>query len=140
LGRALLRPRPRLALLDEPFRGLDRGQRRALLAAARETFRAATLLCATHDLAETLDFPRVLVLSNGKVVEDGAPSELLAREGSHFAALLRAERSLAAQFESSRAWRRLKIDDGRLIDGASCLAHFSQRGSFAQRAELGEAE
>jgi hypothetical protein len=54
--------------------------------------------------------------------------------------LLRAERSLAAQFESSRAWRHLRIDDGRLIDSDSCLAHFSQRGSFATQAELGEAE
>jgi ATP-binding cassette subfamily B protein len=139
-GRALLRPRPRLALLDEPFRGLDRGQRRALLAVARETFRAATLLCATHDLAETLDFPRVLVLAGGKVVEDGAPSELLAREGSHFAALLRAERSLALQFESSRAWRRLRIDDGRLIESERALSHFPQRGSFVHQTELGEAE
>ncbi|HYQ04894.1 MAG TPA: ATP-binding cassette domain-containing protein [Polyangiaceae bacterium] len=139
-GRALLRPRPRLALLDEPFRGLDRGQRRALLAAARETFRASTLLCATHDLAETLDFPRVLVISGGRVVEDGAPSELLAREGSHFAALLRAERTLAAQLESSRAWRRIKIDDGRLLDNEGTLSPFSQRGPFAHRAEVGVAE
>ena len=27
LGRVLLQPTPRLVLLDEPFRGLDRGQR-----------------------------------------------------------------------------------------------------------------
>ncbi|MFO1353107.1 MAG: ABC transporter ATP-binding protein, partial [Gammaproteobacteria bacterium] len=35
LGRAMLRPGVRLVILDEPFRGLDREQRRALLAQAR---------------------------------------------------------------------------------------------------------
>ena len=35
LGRALLRPAPRLVILDEPFRGLDRTQRHELLAQAR---------------------------------------------------------------------------------------------------------
>ncbi len=38
LARALVRPGVRLALFDEPFRGLDRGQRRELLARARRAF------------------------------------------------------------------------------------------------------
>src|SRR5262249_6050227 len=39
LGRALVRSDARLVLLDEPFRGLDREQRRALLRRAREVWR-----------------------------------------------------------------------------------------------------
>jgi ABC-type transport system involved in cytochrome bd biosynthesis fused ATPase/permease subunit len=37
LGRALLKRGVRLAVLDEPFRGLDRDQRRELLARARQS-------------------------------------------------------------------------------------------------------
>ena len=44
LGRALNRKDVRLAILDEPFRGLDRAKRRALLVAARAT--GATRRCS----------------------------------------------------------------------------------------------
>ncbi len=73
LARALLSPTTRLALLDEPFRGMDRTQRRALLAEARKWWASVTLLCVTHDVAETLAFDRVLVVEDGQIIEDGAP-------------------------------------------------------------------
>ncbi|MFI5108920.1 MAG: ATP-binding cassette domain-containing protein, partial [Terriglobales bacterium] len=52
LGRALLRAGTRLAILDEPFRGLDREQRRELLQRVRRLWRDVTLLCITHDVSE----------------------------------------------------------------------------------------
>src|SRR6185503_2177089 len=73
LGRALLRDEARLVILDEPFRGLDRDQRRSLLRRARQVWRHATLLCITHDVSETLGFERVLVVEGGKIVEDATP-------------------------------------------------------------------
>ena len=76
LGRALLRPGVRLAILDEPFRGLDLEQRRKLLACSREVWRDATLLAISHDIAEAMTFQRVLVLEDGRIVEDGDPREL----------------------------------------------------------------
>src|SRR5207244_4301417 len=68
LGRAMLRPGVRLAILDEPFRGLDRERRRELLARARRAWPGATLLCVTHDVGETRAFGRVLVVDGGRVV------------------------------------------------------------------------
>src|SRR5207249_8550472 len=53
LGRAILRPGVRLVILDEPFRGLDREQRRELLTRARRLWKGVTLLCITHDVGET---------------------------------------------------------------------------------------
>ncbi len=58
LARGLLRATARLVILDEPFRGLDRAQRHELLRRARLRWTHATLLCVTHDIGETLDFPR----------------------------------------------------------------------------------
>ncbi|HEX6203402.1 MAG TPA: ATP-binding cassette domain-containing protein [Thermoanaerobaculia bacterium] len=111
LGRALLRPAVRLALLDEPFRGLDRPLRRRLLATARRRWRAATLLCVTHDLADAAGFDRVVVLDGGRLVEDGPPAALAADPGSRFARLLAAEEGLARSWRSPR-WRRLRLAAG----------------------------
>ena len=47
----------RLALLDEPFRGLDRGQRTRLLAEARAWWKHATLLVPAFADDTTVDFP-----------------------------------------------------------------------------------
>jgi ATP-binding cassette subfamily B protein len=112
-GRALLRDDVRLALLDEPFRGLGRSRRAQFLEKARERWSEATLLVVTHDLRETLGFDRVLVLENGRVVEDGSPEELSLREGSRYRALLDRERELE-ELWSEGGWRVLEIEDGVL--------------------------
>ncbi len=109
-GRAATTTAPALVLLDEPFRGLDRRERGRLLDAARARWAASTLLCATHDVAETRSFPRVLVIDQGRVVEDGAPDELAHDPGSRYRALLDGERAADAAWS---AWRRITLADGR---------------------------
>ena len=115
-GRALLRREVRLALLDEPFRGLDRHQRRKLLARARRHWDGTTLLCVTHDVGETLGFPRALVVDNGRIVEDGAPAELARQANSRYRALLEAEESVREGSWSGGHWRHLRLEDGRLVE------------------------
>ncbi|WP_437830036.1 ATP-binding cassette domain-containing protein [Sorangium sp. So ce1153] len=127
LGRAMLRSEARLAILDEPFRGLDRERRRAMLARARRRFRRATLLCVTHDVGETRSFDRVLVVDGGRVVEDAAPSELAARPGSRYRALLEAEAAVQRGLWASGGWRRLKVVRGRLAEDAAAPAE-GERG------------
>jgi len=116
-GRGVLRPRPALVILDEPFRGLAREQRAALLARARRRWSEATLLCVTHDIGETERFARVLVVADGKVVEDGAPDALRARTGSRYAAMLDAEQRVRAASWTAAAWRKLRLEGGRIIEG-----------------------
>lgn len=118
LGRALHRPTARLVVLDEPFRGLDRPTRTALLAGARERWATATLLCATHDVAETVGFDRVLVVEGGRVVEDGTPADLAAQADSRYAALLAAEEAVRAALWDDPSWRRLRLDGGRVRETA----------------------
>jgi ABC-type bacteriocin/lantibiotic exporter with double-glycine peptidase domain len=116
LGRAILQPGTRLAILDEPFRGLDRERRRELLARARRLWQGSTLLCVTHDVGETLDFARVLVVEGGRIVEDGPPGELADRPGSRYRALLDAEREVREGLWESSVWRRLRMEGGRLSE------------------------
>lgn len=115
-GRALLRPGVSLAILDEPFRGLDRRQRHQLLANARRHWQSATLLCVTHDVAETTDFGRVLVLEEGRIVEDGTPEALAAAPESRYSALLAADAAARSQIWDQPGWRRLQLDAGQLLD------------------------
>ncbi|APR85661.1 Lipid A export ATP-binding/permease protein MsbA [Minicystis rosea] len=116
LGRALLCASPRIAILDEPFRGLDRGKRRALLDRAREWWRSSTLICVTHDVGETLSFERVIVIEGGRVVEDGVPTALAAQEGSRYRALLDAEETVRTGLWSGPGWRRIRLDGGRVVE------------------------
>lgn len=116
LGRAMLRTGARLVILDEPFRGLERERRRRLLARAREHWRASTLLCITHDVGETRSFNRVVVIHEGRVVEDDHPDRLAALADSRYAALLAAEEQVRAGMWASAGWRRLSLQEKRLIE------------------------
>ncbi|MBU0492018.1 MAG: ATP-binding cassette domain-containing protein [Chloroflexi bacterium] len=116
LGRALLRPHARLALLDEPFRGLDRPKRRQLLADARQNWRDVTLICVTHDVGETQDFERVVVVEEGRIVEDAPPDVLAARPDSRYRALLEAENAVRRGLWEGADWRRLWLEDGQLSE------------------------
>lgn len=117
-GRGLARSGARLVILDEPFRGLGRPQRRAMLERARERFAGATLLWITHDVAETAGFARVLVVEGGRVIEDDAPAALAARD-SVYRRLLRAEEEVHASLWLSARWRRVALSDGRLTSGGA---------------------
>lgn len=114
LGRALLRRDARLVILDEAFRGLDRGQRRKLLARCRRWWGGATLICISHDLQETLDFDRVLIVEGGRIIEAGRPGELVERNGSRYRALLDAEERVRTGLWSGVTWRRLWLEDGKI--------------------------
>ncbi|MCB9793581.1 MAG: ATP-binding cassette domain-containing protein [Alphaproteobacteria bacterium] len=112
LGRALQRPAPGLVLLDEPFRGLDRARRDALMQAARERWRGATLLAVTHDIDQAARFDRVLVVEEGRLVEQGAPAALI-EAGGRFAELLAADAAAREQLWADPSWRAVELAQGR---------------------------
>ena len=118
-GRALGRTSARLAILDEPFRGLERERRATLLRRARERWRHATLVCVTHDIGETAHFDRVIVIADGRIVEDGDPSVLAARPDSRYRAMLDAETGLQQRLWADPAWRRIRLVDGKLVPDPS---------------------
>jgi ABC-type bacteriocin/lantibiotic exporter with double-glycine peptidase domain len=110
-GRALSRPHARLVILDEPFRGLERTRRQALLARAMEQWKGATFICITHDVEETLHFDRVLVVDQGKIAQDGAPTVLKADNDSLYARMLSGEQKLRDTFTTDwRKWRLTERD------------------------------
>jgi ATP-binding cassette subfamily B protein len=118
-GRALSKTRPRLVILDEPFRGMDHDMRHELLRRARQFWTGATLLCITHDVGETKDFDRVLVMSGGRLAEEGTPEVLACTSHSHYATLLEAEEQVRQRLWSSSLWRHVQLISGRLYEGGT---------------------
>ncbi|WP_143301405.1 hypothetical protein [Candidatus Entotheonella palauensis] len=114
LGRALMRPGVRLAILDEPFRGLDHRTRRELLDNARQHWRGATLICIMHDVIDTQGFARVVVVDEGRIVEDAAPEVLAAQPGSRYSRLLAADQAVQTARWQSAIWRRLRLRGGQI--------------------------
>ena len=58
---------------------------------------------------------RVLVIEGGRLVEEGDPDDLAKRAGSAYARLLEAEAAVSALW-SATGWRRLRLDDGSLVE------------------------
>ena len=114
LGRGMLRQEARLVVLDEPFRGLDREQRHMLILRARQWWRHATLLCVTHDVGETEDFDRVIVMDGGRIIEDDHPRCLLEKPGSRYRTLMEAEKAIRTGLWTDKRWRRLTMEKGVL--------------------------
>ncbi len=114
LARALLRPAVRLAVLDEPFRGVDRDGRARLLDMVRRHWAGATLVFVTHDVSHTMSFDRVVVVDRGRLAEEGRPQDLAARTGSLYRRLLDAEAMSAVELWADEAWEHWRLTDGRL--------------------------
>jgi ATP-binding cassette subfamily B protein len=124
-------------ILDEPFRGLDRERRRALMDRARELWSDATLLCITHDVGETMGFERALVIEGGRIVEDGSPRALAGRPDSRYSQLLDAENSVHAGLWAAAEWRRLRMDGGCVVEEQIAESHETFRASGGDAATVG---
>ncbi|WP_308257981.1 ABC transporter ATP-binding protein [Pseudonocardia lacus] len=77
---------PAVVLLDEATSSLDIPSERAVQAALETVLAERTALIIAHRLSTVLIADRVLVMADGRVVQDGSPAELLAA-GGEFAAL-----------------------------------------------------
>ena len=72
---------PRVVLLDEATSSLDVPSERAVQAALTTVLAGRTALIIAHRLSTVLIADRVLVLADGRIVQDGSPSELIAGRG-----------------------------------------------------------
>lgn len=73
--------------MDEATANLDMETDRIVQETIRTTFSPCTVVTITHRLEHALACDRVLVLTDGRLVEEGPPRELLARPGGYLASL-----------------------------------------------------
>jgi ABC-type multidrug transport system fused ATPase/permease subunit len=75
LARALL-TRPRVLILDEATSAVDADTDALIQATIRRDFVGVTLVVIAHRIGTVADFDRIVVLGEGKVVEEGQPAAL----------------------------------------------------------------
>ncbi|GAA6040571.1 hypothetical protein JCM8097_005469 [Rhodosporidiobolus ruineniae] len=86
LARALLRS-SKLVILDESSASLDHHLDEQMQQVIADEFKEAAVVTIAHRLRTILSSDRLLVLDAGRIVEEGSPKELLAREGGVFRAM-----------------------------------------------------
>ncbi|HUR93105.1 MAG TPA: ABC transporter ATP-binding protein [Gemmatimonadales bacterium] len=131
IARATLH-RPDLLILDEPTVGLDPEHRELVwtILSAERRERGTTILFSTHYLAEAEPADRVVLLSRGAIVADGAPPELRSAIGAEVAEiegpgaerLARALRGLGAATTVFRTDRGFRVGIERERDAVMELA------------------
>jgi ATP-binding cassette subfamily B protein len=80
IARALVREAP-ILLLDEATSALDAENEELVQKALNEAMVGRTTLVIAHRLATVLSADRILVLDEGRIVEEGAHADLVARGG-----------------------------------------------------------
>jgi ATP-binding cassette subfamily C protein CydC len=83
IARALLHDAP-LFLLDEPTEGLDAETERQILDLLAEVTKDKTVLMVTHRLRGLADFDTIIVMDNGKIIEQGNHTDLMASGGRYY--------------------------------------------------------
>jgi len=80
IARAILKDAP-ILILDEPTSSLDARTETALLEALRRLAHGRTSFIIAHRLSTIRDADRIVVVDQGKIVEEGRHEELVAHEG-----------------------------------------------------------
>jgi len=80
IARAILRKAP-LLLLDEATSSLDAESETLVQTALEELIRHRTTLVIAHRLAKVLSCDRILVIDQGRIVEQGSHAALVAQDG-----------------------------------------------------------
>ncbi|WP_313087200.1 ABC transporter ATP-binding protein [Pseudomonas sp.] len=80
IARAFLKDAP-ILILDEATSALDTQSEGEIQAALSRLVNHRTVVAVAHRLSTLANFDRVIVLRDGRIVEDGAPTELRSRGG-----------------------------------------------------------
>ncbi|GAA1889211.1 NHLP bacteriocin export ABC transporter permease/ATPase subunit [Streptomyces durmitorensis] len=90
IAQALIR-RPRVLFFDEATSALDNETQRTVIDSTRAL--NATRIVIAHRLSTVMDADRVIVMSEGRVVQQGPPAQLLADTGGRLHELVRRQLS-----------------------------------------------
>jgi ATP-binding cassette subfamily B protein len=106
IARAMLTDAP-ILLLDEATSALDSASEAIVQAALERLMQGRTVVAIAHRLSTLQNFDRIVVIQQGRVVDDGPPSELARHPGIYRDVLLRLDRRAEAAAPASRVrlWR-----------------------------------
>jgi len=88
LARAIVRG-SKILLLDEATSAVDPSTDRKIQKTIREVFRDNTILTIAHRIDTILDYDRILIMDQGRVLEYDNPKALLSNERSRFSEIVK---------------------------------------------------
>lgn len=83
IARAMLKNSP-LLVLDEATSALDSESEEIVQKGIQDLFCGRTVIAIAHRLSTLRAMDRIVVIEKGRIIEDGSPHELLAKEGGTF--------------------------------------------------------
>ncbi|CAF4155270.1 unnamed protein product [Rotaria sordida] len=120
LARAILK-KSKILVIDEATANVDNVTDELIQRAIRDKFKECTVLTVAHRLRTVIDSDRIMVLSNGRLVEFDSPQVLLSNDYSHFSLLVEQTGIGEAEYlrtlaNSSESYTRRKQDIYNLDD------------------------
>ena len=85
IARAIIR-QPKILVFDDPLSAVDTATEEAILRDLKQVMAGRTTVIISHRISAVKDADHILVLEQGRVVEEGRHAELIAR-GGHYAHL-----------------------------------------------------
>lgn len=84
IARAMLKDAP-ILILDEATSALDSESEVAIQAALHKLMKGKTVIAVAHRLSTLREMNRIIVIENGKIIEDGTHQELVQKDGQYSA-------------------------------------------------------
>lgn len=88
MARALIR-KPKILLMDEATASIDEMTDHLIQDMIRSEFKETTVITIAHRLNTIIQYDRIMVLDQGKIVEFDTPDKLLGNEESYFGNLIK---------------------------------------------------
>jgi ATP-binding cassette, subfamily B, multidrug efflux pump len=110
LARALAR-RPTVVLLDDALSAVDTHTEAEILRSLRSALSARTALIASHRVSAIRDATWIIVLDEGRIVEQGRHAELLAKGGRYWALLNRQQLEESIETDGTRELADAETED-----------------------------
>ena len=83
IARAMIR-KSKIIIMDEATSSIDYDTEQLIQKAILTTLKDSTVMTIAHRIKTILDYDRILVFDQGKIIEQGSPKELIEKKGHFF--------------------------------------------------------
>lgn len=116
IARALVKD-PKILILDEATASLDSKSEREILTAIERCSEGRTVISVAHRLSTIQTADKIIVMSEGRVVEEGTHSELIAKKGTYAGFVdLQSLRDPSAKSDGAKSMEESLGSDNSLVE------------------------